>query len=202
MDYFSDQAVLLPVALFLLLEVLLSAATTPRARLTFDLLQALVIFCGVMTDWFFVSVLVLAFVKRYALGELGTRPRLRAILARGCAFSAPAWLAIGLFLWQIIATGYMPYLLKSYLLRSGAHAADAQQQALQQFNHITWAQRAQTFAFYYGKMAAALLLLSLLLLLLATGILLWRKRAGKPWHPALPPAARLCPAGTPSLPAA
>ena len=148
------------------------------------------------------SVLVLAFVKRYALGELGTRPRLRAILARGCAFSAPAWLAIGLFLWQIIATGYMPYLLKSYLLRSGAHAADAQQQALQQFNHITWAQRAQTFAFYYGKMAAALLLLSLLLLLLANRHSAVAKTCRQAVAPGAASAARLCPAGTPSLPAA
>ncbi len=183
MDYFSDQAVVLPVALFLLLEVLLGAARTPRTRLALDLLQALVIFCGVMTDWFFVPVLLVALVKRSALGELGTRTHLLTILGKGLAFTAPAWLAIALFLRQIMVTGHMPYLLESYQLRTGGHSADPRHHVLQQFNHIFWG---QTFSAYFGSLAAGMLWLSLLALLFAVGMLIRRQRAGQPRYPALP----------------
>ncbi len=159
--YFSDHAVVLPFALFLLLEVLHRQATRPRTRLLLDIMQSLVIFSGVFTDWFFVPVLIVAGVTRWAFGDFGGRKDWLRCIANAFAFLAPALLALCLFLWQILKCRSMAFLLSAFASRTGFDPEDPFRQATRNFNQIFWA---RTFSGYYGAAALPVLLICLTLL--------------------------------------
>lgn len=99
MGYFSDQAVMLPFALFALFEIIRFRTNKTSLRFVLDLIQAAVIFCGMMTDWLFVFVLVCGLIFRAVTGQFGYR--VRPICCRAVLYLLPAALALALFAVQL-----------------------------------------------------------------------------------------------------
>jgi len=101
--YFSDQAVLLPLALFVLCETIRDE-TIPgsRPRRAVSLAQAVLLFAGVATEWVFVFLAGLTFLKRLAQGEYKLD---RASAIAVAVYFFPLLLAIALFAVQVITLG-------------------------------------------------------------------------------------------------
>ena len=121
MAFFSDQAVMLPFAALILLELCRNATQRPGLKRFFSLLMGLLSFCAVLTDWLFVFVLVSLFLLRLYRGELGKS--LAQILLRTLLFWLPALLAIGLFAAQLWYLDAFDRIFGRFLVRSGAMAA-------------------------------------------------------------------------------
>ena len=127
-SFFSDQAVILPFALVILLEVLRADATGRRRRVI-DLSQGLVFFYGAFTDWLFAFVFAVFLVKRLASGEIGFR---RGKRFRRGDFSFAAGFGAGIALFVIHLTVMMwgnlgwayAYLDHKYFVRSGTGSSD------------------------------------------------------------------------------
>ncbi|HNT88467.1 MAG TPA: hypothetical protein PKL84_11440 [Candidatus Hydrogenedentes bacterium] len=103
MGYFSDQAVMLPFALLLLIETLHMTGIPPKTRAIMAVSEAAVVFWGMFTDWFFGFVLACAFASRLLRGELGASWKQRA--QRTLLFWSPALAAVLLFMMQLAYHG-------------------------------------------------------------------------------------------------
>jgi hypothetical protein len=127
-SFFSDQAVILPFVIVVFLEVLRTDATG-RLRKVIDLLQGLVFFYGVFTDWFFVFVAFVFYLNRLLSGEIGFRDRKEFF--RG-TFKFAVWPFLGLALFGIHMTIFMwgnlgsafDYLQNKYFVRAGMDSYD------------------------------------------------------------------------------
>ena len=105
MLYTFDSAVLLPYLLFVFLELLRLTKTSRAVRVTVQVLQPLLLFYGVFTDWLFVFVALTVFVLRVLHGNIAWPRTLAMTLpfaVRSLLFFAPALLALGLWMWQVL----------------------------------------------------------------------------------------------------
>lgn len=101
--YFGDQAVLFPLALFVLCEAIRDeAAPGSRTRRCMNVAQGVLMFAGACTEWIFVFLAGLVFLKRLAQGEYKVRA---ASLGSVVVFFFPLVAAIALFAIQVIALG-------------------------------------------------------------------------------------------------
>ena len=127
-SFFSDQAVILPFVLVVFLEVI-RADLTGRRRKVIDLLQGLVFFYGVFTDWLFVFVSVVFFIKRLLSGEISVRDR-RDFFSGTLRFAAGPVSGLALFIVHITVfmwgdLGYaVEYIRHKYFVRAGLDAGD------------------------------------------------------------------------------
>lgn len=127
-SFFSDQAVILPFVIVVFLEVL-RADASGRRRKVIDLLQGLVFFYGVFTDWFFVFVAVAFYLKRLIFGEIGLRDR-KEFFRGTLKFAAGPVAGFALFvihmtffMWGDL--GYaVEWLKDKYLVRGGMTSPD------------------------------------------------------------------------------
>lgn len=103
--FFSDQAVILPIALFLFLEVIRDHVTGNKA-VAYMLagLQAAVFICGALTDWIFYFVAVAVFIKRILTGAF--RKRLLRGAINALLFWWPAALALLVLALQLFRFHY------------------------------------------------------------------------------------------------
>ncbi len=102
--YTFDSAVLLPYLAFVVFEQLRLSETSRAVNTTVRVLQPLLLFYGVLTDWLFLFVAVTVFVLRLIHKDIA-QPRSAGTTLRfitgSCAFFAPALLAVGMWVWQV-----------------------------------------------------------------------------------------------------
>ncbi|MBC7246760.1 MAG: hypothetical protein H5T73_03135 [Actinobacteria bacterium] len=119
--FFSDQAVILPIVLFLFCEALRDSSPGEKvflkgcARRSVNALQVLVFFYGVLTDWLFLFIAAAVFIKRVFCGEYGKR--VKGLLARTAVFWLPAAAAMSVFALQLSFFHYD--IVGKFLFRSG-----------------------------------------------------------------------------------
>ncbi|HBC72760.1 MAG: hypothetical protein UX91_C0006G0083 [Candidatus Amesbacteria bacterium GW2011_GWB1_47_19] len=115
--YFTDQAVLLPLVLFIFLELWLDFYENKKIRFAVSTLQVIVIFYGVLTDWLFLILLIAFYIKRFITNY---RHRLiKPFIPGTLIFFLPAILALGLYTIQISFLGEMSQLSERFLSRTG-----------------------------------------------------------------------------------
>lgn len=119
--YFADQAVMLPFALFLLVEALRQGTARPRGRALCDGAQGVLIFWGLSTEWVFAFVAFTALLVRAADGSL--RPWGAGSVVRALPVVAPVALALVVFLAQLWALGAFAETGARFALRSGAQGS-------------------------------------------------------------------------------
>lgn len=117
MGYFADSAVILPLALCVLVEILCTKARNAQQRKILALCHGLIAFWGMFTDWLFAFVLLCVWLARLVSGEMGTRPR--AVCRKTLLFWTPAALAILLFLLQLWHLGAIEQLALRFVHRTG-----------------------------------------------------------------------------------
>lgn len=103
--YTFDQAVLLPYVAFVLLELLRMLSTSRRITIAVQILQPLLIFYGVFTDWLFVFIALTAYVLRIIRGEIVWPRSFNAVLrfvAGSFLFFLPVLAALSLWAWQVL----------------------------------------------------------------------------------------------------
>lgn len=117
MGYFSDQAVMLPFAASLLVELLLWNTSGKPQRRCLQALQAFIQFWGVFTDWLFVFVAACLWTVRALRGEFGRKPL--PWLGRAIRYWAPAALALALYTAQLWHLGAFEDIASRFRLRAG-----------------------------------------------------------------------------------
>lgn len=117
--YFYKAPVLLPFALYVLLEVLRDSIPQQRRgrRRALALLQGAVAFWGIMTEWIIACVLLCVYLKRVVRGEMGRT--VWAFLGKTVVFGLAPALAIGLFFLQIWHFGILPGLYEKTKIMTG-----------------------------------------------------------------------------------
>ncbi|MHB9111835.1 MAG: hypothetical protein ACYC4D_04305 [Thermoleophilia bacterium] len=127
-SFFSDQAVILPFVLVVFLEVL-RADASGRRRKVIDILQGLVFCYGVFTDWFFIFIAIVFYLKRLIFGEIGFRDR-KEFFHGSLKFAAGPVAGFALFVIHMTIfmwgdLGYAVEWLKvKYLARAGMASSD------------------------------------------------------------------------------
>ena len=102
--YTFDAVVLLPYVAFVFLELLRMTKTSRAVCVTVQILQPLLLFYGVFTDWLFLFVAVTVFGLRLVHKDIVWPRSLTTTLrfvARSVVFFAPALVALGLWMWQV-----------------------------------------------------------------------------------------------------
>ncbi len=117
MGFFSDQAIMLPFVLYLLLEVVRDYCEQKRTKRLLSLLQGAIAFWGITTDWLFAFIAASLYLVRFSRGEFGHKP-LR-FLKRSAAFSLPILLGLSLFLLQLHHLGAFDQLSERFTARTG-----------------------------------------------------------------------------------
>lgn len=158
--YFTDQAVILPFALVVLLEVLRDQVNTRPGRLLLDAAQAGIFFLGMLSDWLFAFVSLVVYVKRCIHSELGKN--IRACVWASVRFWFPVMLALGLFVCQLVRYNGLGSLARMFLFRAGLDPAGSEY--AKRFSVVFWQQYIPSA---YGEWATILLWGSLLLVAMA-----------------------------------
>ncbi|MFH1114848.1 MAG: hypothetical protein V1792_13115 [Pseudomonadota bacterium] len=115
--FFADQAVLLPFALFIFLEVVRdSLEPGTRSRTLLGVCQGLVLFYGFLTDWLFVFVSLVVYAKRLSEGEMGRSPY--SFVCGSLKYWSGALVALSLFAAQLFMLGGFSTLFRKFLWRA------------------------------------------------------------------------------------
>ena len=115
--FFADQAIILPFVCVVFMEVLKDSNTTSgKWSFVAATIQCFMIFYGLLTDWLFVFVVTVLYIKRLVLGQAGID--LRSFVIEGIKFWAVPVSAIILFAVQIHSLDGW-----SKLLNAGLHRA-------------------------------------------------------------------------------
>jgi len=117
MGYFSDQAIILPYALLVFLEVFRDTTQHERIKKWIVVIQGVVLFWGIFTDWLFPFVAMALYLMRVVRGQMGTRPLL--FLKRSVLFWLPAALALGLYSLQLYKVHAFTKLALRFIHRTG-----------------------------------------------------------------------------------
>jgi len=102
--YNMETAIMLPFALYALLEFLRTFSLSPRIARAGKVLQPLLMFYGVLTDWLFVFVAITVYATRLAGRETAPPVAKRTLLPQmkqATLFFAPALAAIAVWILQV-----------------------------------------------------------------------------------------------------
>ena len=171
--FFSDQAVILPAALFLFLEVLRGNVRNSKALAIIDATQWAVLFYGALTDWFMFVFASGIYLKRLVGSELGAG--LWTILRRSALFWSPAVLAMFLFLSQLNSLDMFGVLFSKFKLR--AAITDEGAASIKNFHTVFWK---GYFPLNYGEIGVALAWISLTAFVGGTAYAVYRRWQGRP----------------------
>ena len=112
--YWADQAVILFVMLFLLLEYINNEKT--------NILKILTIYCGIMTDYYFWIIAFGAFAL-FCLRSIMLKKNIKYMLKGALSYICPVIAALMTFYWQLSYTdNWIEYLLDKYSGRSGDYS--------------------------------------------------------------------------------
>lgn len=117
MGFFPEQAVILLFVLYVFLEVVRDGLTGRRLLALLSVLQGLVAFLGILTDWLFAFVALCVYLKRVARGGMG-RPFL-PFVKRSVAFWFSFGLALLLFAAQLWSLDQFQSLWQRFAVRTG-----------------------------------------------------------------------------------
>lgn len=182
--YFSDQAVILPFASIVFLEVLRDQAHMRSGRLLLGAAQVCILFLGMLTDWLFAFVSLAVYVKRLVHGELGKT--VRAFVWASARFWFPVALALALFACQLVRYNGLDHLARIFLFRAGLDQVGAEY--AQPFSAVFWRQYIPTA---YGAWAMTLLWGSLALVVLTAMYALMQRVCARPIDPRVSRTASL-----------
>lgn len=103
--YFSDQAVILPYAFLILLELLKDSTNGIKTKRNLAIIQSITIIYGTLTDWLFVFLMIFLYLKRLIMNQLGH-------------FGKKFFLKSFLFWWPV-ATSIAFYFIQVFYLQKG-----------------------------------------------------------------------------------
>ena len=115
--FFTDQAIILPFVLFIFLEIVKGNINKKLILRTICILQALVMFYGALTDWFFVFVSFVVWLNRILKREMGNT--LYSFAKSSLIFWFPFVLAILLFVIQLYSLDILPLIVDRFMFRTG-----------------------------------------------------------------------------------
>ncbi len=104
MLYTFDSAVLLPYVAFVFLEILRMTKSSRAVGIIVQILQPLLLFYGMFTDWLFLFVALTVFVLRLLQQDMvwpRTFNTALRFVGRSVVFFAPVAVALGLWIWQV-----------------------------------------------------------------------------------------------------
>jgi len=105
MRFWGDHAIILYFVLYIFLETLRSAV--PSRHRWIGLIQAVIVFMGIFTDWFFGVLVPCVYIKRFVAGEMGRD--IRSWFWKSVAFWTPFALGLLLFGLQLGYFGNFRY---------------------------------------------------------------------------------------------
>lgn len=115
--YWTDHAVI-PLALALvLLELIRDGTPIHRRRRILWAASCAVMFVGTATDWYFLIVVLVVYIKRLLAGEFGLRPA--QIIRASVPFALPVILSLCLFITYLMAEGRLSVLIDKAIYRTG-----------------------------------------------------------------------------------
>ncbi len=161
--YFADQAVILPFVLFIFLEVI-KKDIRGKSGIGVNLLQGLVLFLGVLTDWLFIFVALAMYLKRLILNDLGKS--FVSVLISSFKFWFPVVLALFLFIFQLYLLDVLPQFFGRFNSWTGLCKL-----TWADFNSVLWGEHISRG---YSKLAVGLLWGSLGIFILAAVYLLFQ----------------------------
>ncbi|MDJ0764498.1 MAG: hypothetical protein QNJ97_16090 [Myxococcota bacterium] len=172
--FYADEAVLLPFALVILIEIVFSTTdVSPRARLMLTVIQHLLFALGLFTDYLFFLVYGLFYIKRLCLGQMGTT--VWGFLGRSAVFSLPFLVSVGGFLCQIYHCDAFTYIKDKFLFRTGSNQAG--QKYVTDFYAQFWEKQVATDAL--GKLGVSLIFISAFMISILILIILIKKSRKK-----------------------
>lgn len=119
-EYFSDQAITLPFVLFIFLEVIRSSVEQNSKSLTIiTIFQAFVMFYGTLTDWFFVFVVFVVYIKRLIASEIRWNNGKINLIVESLKYWLMPIIAVSLFILQIYMLNSINKTISKFLERSG-----------------------------------------------------------------------------------
>lgn len=127
--FWTDIAVLLWVIAFLLLESVSDfEKKNSRLQKSIVVAKAIIIFAGVMTEYFFCIVVFVAFVlnavRKLIVSEKGQK--IKDVICSSLQYVIPVFLGIGLYIWQMSYTdNWLDKLLETFLHRTGVENNEA-----------------------------------------------------------------------------
>jgi hypothetical protein len=116
--YFADQAVILPFVLYVFLEIILDGHNGKYAKYL-CILQNLVLFWGIFTDWLFVFVAFTVYVKRIFEGKVKFSRDVGLFLKESFKFWLAPILAVIFYISQIFYFNHIELIIRTFFFRSG-----------------------------------------------------------------------------------
>lgn len=118
--FFSDQAIILPFVSFIFLEIIrTNYAKNKRALTTLSIIQAIIMFYGILTDWLFVFIALTVYIKRIFSKEMFREINIREFLTKSIIYWFPGIISITLFIIQIYSLNYINSTIEKGLFRTG-----------------------------------------------------------------------------------
>ncbi len=115
--FFADQAIILPFVLFIFLEVIRGGIRNKFGAGITNFFQSVVMFYGILTDWFFIIIAVTVYVKRILNGEV--EKSLPAFLKLSAKYWSAGVLALILYLSQLYYSSRLGSMIHKLLFRTG-----------------------------------------------------------------------------------
>ncbi len=152
--YFHPQAVLLPVIIFIFLEVIKERVKDNKKIIFILIIQGLLLFYGPLTDWLFIIFVFIVYLKRVFNSEMGKTAR--TFTRRSILFFMPSCISLGLFVFQLYSLGVLPTIIDKFKFRIGLNDGGAEY--ITDFYDQFWNGH---ISYNYGKVAVILLWFSL-----------------------------------------
>lgn len=156
--YFADQAVILLFVLAVFLEFLRFDCKNPKMLRALDIAGAVVIFAGILTDYLFLCVIAVIYVKRLALREISLKS-FGGWLKDSLKFAAPAIIAAALFVLQLAVNGPVR-IINMFFFRTGVNDTSGW---TEHFERVFWKEHIVSA---YGSNADIIIKLSLVIVAL------------------------------------
>ncbi|HPO48925.1 MAG TPA: hypothetical protein PLO89_01240 [Spirochaetota bacterium] len=157
--FFTDQAVILPFALIVFIELLKDCKINNlKVNEFLKFLSALTVFYGVSTDWFFCIIVLALYFKKIINFEFGSN--ILDFIKRSFFFFIPTIAAILLFLAQALLIGGMKRLINIFLFRTGLDGNKIVFDFYRQFwkNHIEFGFGNISLYLIFGSLLAFILI--------------------------------------------
>ncbi|EKQ52019.1 MAG: hypothetical protein B655_2029 [Methanobacterium sp. Maddingley MBC34] len=123
--FFADQAVILPFVLYIFLEIIRDGPNCKYAKVL-CILQNLVLFYGIFTDWLFVFIALTVYLKRIFEGKIKFSINIGIFLKENIKFWSAPLLAAALYLTQIFFFNQMKNIIRNFFYRSGLSTEGSQ----------------------------------------------------------------------------
>ncbi|MBI5680413.1 MAG: hypothetical protein HZC47_05940 [Methanobacterium sp.] len=121
-EFFSDQAIILPFVLFIFLEVIRSSVEKDSRSLTIiTIFQAFLTFYGVLTDWFFVFVVFVVYIKRLIASQIKWNNGKLNFIIESLKYWLMPIIAVFLFILQVYMLNSVNKTISKFLERSGEY---------------------------------------------------------------------------------